>query len=114
MGINKSTPADEISDEDDDFVTPAKQFGKTKNVSMNRQGEKRTYETNACRCTERRNKVTKKKDRETEVIVSEIYVSCSLPMFFKDVTRILYLCYCRIQKKVGWMMDSGMVVEQVH
>ncbi|KAL1803894.1 hypothetical protein ACET3Z_032541 [Daucus carota] len=66
MGINKSTPADEISDEDDDFVTPAKQFGKTKNVSMNRQGEKRTYETNACRCTERRNKVTKKKDRETE------------------------------------------------
>ena len=81
---------------------------------MKRHGEKRMNETNASRCTERRDMVTKIRDRETEVIVSEIYVSCSLPMFFKDVTRILYLCYCRIQKKVGWMMDSGMVVEQVH
>lgn len=75
---------------------------------MNRQGEKRTYETNACRCTERRNKVTKKKDRETEVIVSEIYVSCSLPMFFRDVTRNPISMLLQDNKK------SEMVVEQVH
>ena len=75
---------------------------------MKRHGEKRMNETNASRCTERRDMVTKIRDRETEVIVSEIYVSCSLPMFFRDVTRNPISMLLQDNKK------SEMVVEQVH
>ena len=63
-GIGNLSLGTEQTDDDDDFVTPAEHFGKTKTIGLQRQEKKSK--------NEEVDKISKKRNRTTEVI----YVLC--------------------------------------
>lgn len=74
-GLGKVSNALEFSDDDDDFVTPAEHFGKSKPASVQIDEKKKMSDNAADMLAEESKKNTKKRNRGTEVIFIVMY-SC--------------------------------------
>ena len=98
--------AGEYADEDDDFITPLSDFGRL-SMLVCRFREKQSCETVAFRAVKiKRDKITIKRNRETEVLDFDMYVLLSYLSMFISAVKLNHISLL-LQEIKRATMDGG-------